>query len=180
MCIKFFFSSRRRHTRCLSDWSSDVCSSDLRGLPGLGDAGRGPLSAGKDDPPARAHPEERPPRPALPGAGGARSLRRRRLLVRLQRALAPLADPRRRGRRDPWGRPRQAGGPRAAGLRVGAMLRRTAGLLLLAALCRADELSAGDLVVRFPAPARPMAERILASLPARRELAARWLGLEPK
>src|ERR1035438_8659062 len=25
-----FFSSRRRHTRCLSDWSSDVCSSDLR------------------------------------------------------------------------------------------------------------------------------------------------------
>src|SRR5262245_63384629 len=26
----FFFSSRRRHTRCLSDWSSDVCSSDLR------------------------------------------------------------------------------------------------------------------------------------------------------
>src|SRR5205814_7555630 len=28
---KFFFSSRRRHTRCLSDWSSDVCSSDLDG-----------------------------------------------------------------------------------------------------------------------------------------------------
>src|SRR5262245_62187306 len=28
--ISFFFSSRRRHTRCLSDWSSDVCSSDLR------------------------------------------------------------------------------------------------------------------------------------------------------
>src|SRR5205814_7703547 len=25
----FFFSSRRRHTRCLSDLSSDVCSSDL-------------------------------------------------------------------------------------------------------------------------------------------------------
>src|SRR5262245_63703316 len=25
---QFFFSSRRRHTRCLSDWSSDVCSSD--------------------------------------------------------------------------------------------------------------------------------------------------------
>src|ERR1039458_1620962 len=24
-----FFSSRRRHTRCLNDWSSDVCSSDL-------------------------------------------------------------------------------------------------------------------------------------------------------
>src|SRR5438045_9236101 len=30
MVLFFFFSSRRRHTRCLSDWSSDVCSSDLR------------------------------------------------------------------------------------------------------------------------------------------------------
>src|ERR1039458_10540744 len=29
---RFFFSSRRRHTRCLSDWSSDVCSSDLDSL----------------------------------------------------------------------------------------------------------------------------------------------------
>src|SRR5690349_3817917 len=27
--IYFFFSSRRRHTRSLRDWSSDVCSSDL-------------------------------------------------------------------------------------------------------------------------------------------------------
>src|SRR5215211_8863036 len=27
--IFFFFSSRRRHTRSLCDWSSDVCSSDL-------------------------------------------------------------------------------------------------------------------------------------------------------
>src|SRR5208337_556029 len=26
----FFFSSRRRHTRYIGDWSSDVCSSDLR------------------------------------------------------------------------------------------------------------------------------------------------------
>src|SRR2546422_8504761 len=26
----FFFSSRRRHTRCSRDWSSDVCSSDLK------------------------------------------------------------------------------------------------------------------------------------------------------
>src|SRR5204863_6794572 len=30
--IFFFFSSRRRHTRSLRDWSSDVCSSDLRQL----------------------------------------------------------------------------------------------------------------------------------------------------
>src|SRR5262245_60717943 len=28
VAARFFFSSRRRHTRCLSDWSSDVCSSD--------------------------------------------------------------------------------------------------------------------------------------------------------
>src|SRR4051812_50157356 len=26
---RFFFSSRRRHTRLTCDWSSDVCSSDL-------------------------------------------------------------------------------------------------------------------------------------------------------
>src|SRR5438034_7582588 len=34
-CCLFFFSSRRRHTRSLCDWSSDVCSSDLfpQGLP---------------------------------------------------------------------------------------------------------------------------------------------------
>src|SRR5205807_3371833 len=31
----FFFSSRRRHTRLQGDWSSDVCSSDLRALERL-------------------------------------------------------------------------------------------------------------------------------------------------
>src|SRR5205809_7019980 len=31
----FFFSSRRRHTRCSRDWSSDVCSSDLHDQPQL-------------------------------------------------------------------------------------------------------------------------------------------------
>src|SRR5262245_62468721 len=36
--LVFFFSSRRRHTRCLSDWSSDVCSSDLRLVAPPGDA----------------------------------------------------------------------------------------------------------------------------------------------
>src|SRR2546422_206952 len=29
LVLVFFFSSRRRHTRCSRDWSSDVCSSDL-------------------------------------------------------------------------------------------------------------------------------------------------------
>src|SRR5438067_8744422 len=33
-CIFFFFSSRRRHTRSKRDWSSDVCSSDLRARQG--------------------------------------------------------------------------------------------------------------------------------------------------
>src|SRR5579872_473486 len=32
MLFVFFFSSRRRHTRCGRDWSSDVCSSDLAQL----------------------------------------------------------------------------------------------------------------------------------------------------
>src|SRR5258706_15335046 len=36
----FFFSSRRRHTRLVSDWSSDVCSSDLdNGDPTVGTNG---------------------------------------------------------------------------------------------------------------------------------------------
>src|SRR5574337_1053421 len=42
----FFFSSRRRHTRLSVDWSSDVCSSDLRGwqpLPRLRLWSRWPL-----------------------------------------------------------------------------------------------------------------------------------------
>src|SRR5436305_10980133 len=39
-CV-FFFSSRRRHTRCGRDWSSDVCSSDLTtGERGVDDVGR--------------------------------------------------------------------------------------------------------------------------------------------
>src|SRR5438045_9080341 len=37
----FFFSSRIRHTRCLSDWSSDVCSSDLGADPGQRGTGDG-------------------------------------------------------------------------------------------------------------------------------------------
>src|SRR5690606_40577351 len=31
VAFRFFFSSRRRHTRFSRDWSSDVCSSDLLG-----------------------------------------------------------------------------------------------------------------------------------------------------
>src|SRR5256885_10353893 len=36
----FFFSSRRRHTRLQGDWSSDVCSSDLRVANEMGLSGR--------------------------------------------------------------------------------------------------------------------------------------------
>src|SRR5262249_59496567 len=32
-CLFFFFPSRRRHTILVSDWSSDVCSSDLPLIP---------------------------------------------------------------------------------------------------------------------------------------------------
>src|SRR5438046_10624967 len=49
--VFFFFSSRRRHTRLVSDWSSDVCSSDLKGqlartgpgLPGWFEGGQTPI-----------------------------------------------------------------------------------------------------------------------------------------
>src|SRR5690606_33302373 len=43
--LLFFFSSRRRHTRFSRDWSSDVCSSDLRKdhKPNEGHCGRTPL-----------------------------------------------------------------------------------------------------------------------------------------
>src|SRR5258706_5512284 len=47
----FFFSSRRRHTRLVSDWSSDVCSSDLahpediRHADAVSRRGRAPASA---------------------------------------------------------------------------------------------------------------------------------------
>src|SRR5699024_11472837 len=35
----FFFSSRRRHTRSKRDWSSDVCSSDLKASELLNERG---------------------------------------------------------------------------------------------------------------------------------------------
>src|SRR5687768_18342870 len=40
LLIFFFFSSRRRHTRCSRDWSSDVCSSDLKADRLLDDGGQ--------------------------------------------------------------------------------------------------------------------------------------------
>src|SRR3712207_8389525 len=44
LLVMVFFSSRRRHTRYLRDWSSDVCSSDLVGVvAGLAAGGLGRL-----------------------------------------------------------------------------------------------------------------------------------------
>src|SRR3712207_8407765 len=37
MCVSFFISSRRRHTRYWRDWSSAVCSSDLLALSAWGE-----------------------------------------------------------------------------------------------------------------------------------------------
>src|SRR5256885_3273737 len=45
----FFFSSRRRHTRLQGDWSSDVCSSDLRPRSGRA-AGPDPECADRPGP----------------------------------------------------------------------------------------------------------------------------------
>src|SRR5262249_58147411 len=73
-----FFSSRRRHTRLVSDWSSDVCSSDLAGQADDGvrqEQGR-EADEGRGDRPAAA-PAVRPGRQGQgrggdpQGAGGA-------------------------------------------------------------------------------------------------------------
>src|SRR5262249_56190190 len=42
----FFFASRRRHTRLVSDWSSDVCSSDLLRYGGASMNGKGEVVVG--------------------------------------------------------------------------------------------------------------------------------------
>src|SRR6201999_4079425 len=54
-----FFSSRRRHTRCLSDWSSDVCSSDLPvGQPQGGLDAEPDVELEQEAEGDRQHPEE--------------------------------------------------------------------------------------------------------------------------
>src|SRR6266511_2902721 len=64
-CVLFFFSSIRRHTRFSRDWSSDVCSSDLRhdlDLTGFIDGSENPTLM--DAPEVALIPE------GSPGAGG--------------------------------------------------------------------------------------------------------------
>src|SRR5947209_16355572 len=48
MCLVFFFSSRRRHTRYWRDWSSDVCSSDLGGQRWVQLKGGMPVAQARD------------------------------------------------------------------------------------------------------------------------------------
>src|SRR5207248_8880066 len=59
LSIYFFFSSRRRHTRSYGDWSSDVCSSDLRNRPPRWPAARSSSSIAS---PSRTSPTSRPHR----------------------------------------------------------------------------------------------------------------------
>src|SRR5689334_23397164 len=68
----FFFSSRRRHTRWNCDWSSDVCSSDLRPSPAADlprrDRGRGAHRTPPRDPREAARGRGRPDRRGGPAA----------------------------------------------------------------------------------------------------------------
>src|SRR6266436_4420588 len=73
--IGFFFSSRRRHTRCSRDWSSDVCSSDLtdrgRGIARHRPRLRAGPGADRCGPRAARAPRGRPHRARVDRARGA-------------------------------------------------------------------------------------------------------------
>src|SRR5437762_9547167 len=63
----FFFSSRRRHTRYIGDWSSDVCSSDLAVPKGLTTVCE-PFWDGTGHEPATGHPQIVRGQPLLPNS----------------------------------------------------------------------------------------------------------------
>src|SRR5699024_11797823 len=66
--LVFFFSSRRRHTRSKRDWSSDVCSSDLRPPEELGEGGELQGQGRQEDVPHAVAAQEGPA-PLPPGPG---------------------------------------------------------------------------------------------------------------
>src|SRR5262245_30468567 len=87
-----FFSSRGRHTRCLSDWSSDVCSSDLVIEPARVDCDLVPA----------AQPVERVRAAAIGALPGPVAGLRRAFEARTERvpvAAVEAASPRRKGQR---------------------------------------------------------------------------------
>src|SRR5207247_3388780 len=100
----FFFSSRRRHTRSTRDWSSDVCSSDLRGRARVvrrsgrhHHGGRGPPRRETRRPPGAARAARRGKllRSHAPKAAVGRPLRPRAQVVLTElrvRDLAVIAD----------------------------------------------------------------------------------------
>src|SRR5216684_7998765 len=102
----FFFSSRRRHTRCSRAWSSDVCSSDLGAhqLAGPG-TGRGqPVSPPSSSPSPTVTSS---PGPVLPPAGSGPLIlgldaSNRIVMTRIGSTAAPVPVP---------GLPNIAGGP---------------------------------------------------------------------
>src|SRR5207245_5838888 len=75
---RFFFSSRRRHTRCYRDWSSDVCSSDLLLLRRADEGAAAAAARGAGQPGQRqeGHPAAEH-HPGAAGVAGPRSEERR-------------------------------------------------------------------------------------------------------
>src|SRR3712207_1203381 len=134
---RFFFSSRRRHTRYWRDWSSDVCSSDLGHGPGESvfrpedrrgrhETGGGLRPRGRpDDHEHQIGPQDRAARPRLRPRAGGRAGRNDRPVLR-GRPDRPVPD----------GGPRD--GERARGPRRGAALgpvpKRTRGAAAPAAV----------------------------------------------
>src|SRR5262245_65482618 len=97
----FFFSSRRRHTRCLSDWSSDVCSSDLkhhtggasdRNADGRGDQPAVTTDAIADDRPAVLVGDIEKALIGIEGKKARRAAKRRYPLPRRKRDLVRIED----------------------------------------------------------------------------------------
>src|SRR3989449_668474 len=159
----FFFSSRRRHTRCSRDWSSDVCSSDLRLCEVA--ARRLALPGAQAPVPALPCGERRPRRGgARSGRGGdagrapARGGRRDPARALLPGPGAPRCVG--RGREPARGhgtpRPRRAGGVRSAGRAPGPEPGRAPGDP------RARPRAGGD---RLP---RPFVPRVVLRLRQRR------------
>src|SRR5215813_621691 len=143
--LVFFFSSRRRHTRCGRDWSSDVCSSDLRQ--------RGAHRAPRRDAHARArrsHPAVDLSAGAGEGFGSSRLVRPGGSPVPRRGdghvdAVQPFRGPALRSARERRPRiepPRRGAGGRAAAPRAGGMSDRDV------------EASPGPLLVVVPAAAK--------------------------